>query len=73
MCLKIHSRRYYIVRVLAPGIVETRVNAELLARHKIKFRVRGHVPGSVAPVLSLGLNAKVASYRHTVDTLYKSN
>jgi len=48
MRLEIHNWRYDITRALTPAIVETRVNAKLLARCETKFRVRVHVPNGEA-------------------------
>jgi len=71
MRLEIHNWRYDITRVLTPTIVETRVDAELLASCETKFGISGHVPDCEASaVFRLRWNAELDSDRYTVGILY---
>ena len=69
MRLEIHNRTYDITRALTPVGVETRVNAELLARCETKFGVRGHVPNGEASAAWLRVRVKLYSHRYTVGIL----
>jgi hypothetical protein len=71
MRLEIHNGAYDITRALTPAGVETRVNAELLARGETKFRILGHVPNGEASAVRLKVKAKPYSHGYTVGILYK--
>lgn len=69
MRLEIHNRTDNITRALTPAGVETRVNAELLARCETEFGMSGHVPNGVASAVRLRVKAKLYGHRYTVGIL----
>jgi hypothetical protein len=71
MGLEIHDGRNYIAHVLTPRGVETWVNAELLARYKVKRGICSHVPSGEASAVNSVAKAELDGYRHTADILYK--